>query len=120
MSRTAARAGHAAASATHAAHAARTRIRAAEGAFADMLQCRRAPFAATSGDGEAASAVATLPHGFREPVSMTTALPSRDDIDQAIRSLGLATTASELQGALLGWLAGGGSADGNWLAGMMA
>jgi uncharacterized protein YgfB (UPF0149 family) len=51
---------------------------------------------------------------------MTTALPSRDDIDQAIRSLGLATTASELQGALLGWLAGGGSADGNWLAGMMA
>lgn len=51
---------------------------------------------------------------------MTTALPSRGDIDQAIRSLGLATTASELQGALLGWLAGGGSADGNWLGAVMA
>ncbi|GAA5004399.1 UPF0149 family protein [Pseudoluteimonas lycopersici] len=51
---------------------------------------------------------------------MTNALPSRGDIDEAIRSLGLATTASELQGALLGWLAGGGSADGNWLAAVMA
>jgi uncharacterized protein YgfB (UPF0149 family) len=51
---------------------------------------------------------------------MTSALPSRGEIDEAIRAHGLATTASELQGALLGWLAGGGSADGNWLAGMMA
>ena len=51
---------------------------------------------------------------------MTSTLPSRDDIDEAIRALGLATTAPELQGALLGWLAGGGSADGNWLAAVMA
>lgn len=51
---------------------------------------------------------------------MTSTLPSRDDIDEAIRALGLATTASELQGALLGWLAGGGVADGHWLAAVMA
>ena len=51
---------------------------------------------------------------------MTSTLPSRDDIDEAIRALGLATTAPELQGALLGWLAGGGSVDGNWLAAVMA
>jgi len=51
---------------------------------------------------------------------MTSALPSRGDIDEAIRALGLATTASELQGALLGWLAGGGAADGQWLAAVMA
>ena len=51
---------------------------------------------------------------------MTSALPSRDDVDEAARTLGLATTSSELQGALLGWLAGGGSADGNWLAAVMA
>jgi uncharacterized protein YgfB (UPF0149 family) len=51
---------------------------------------------------------------------MTSALPSRDDVDQAARALGLATTPSELQGALLGWLAGGGKADGHWLAAVMA
>jgi uncharacterized protein YgfB (UPF0149 family) len=51
---------------------------------------------------------------------MTSALPLRGDIDEAIRALGLATTASELQGALLGWLSGGGSADGHWLAAVMA
>ena len=47
---------------------------------------------------------------------MTSEMPLRGDIDAAIRALGLATTASELQGALLGWLAGGGSADNDWLA----
>lgn len=51
---------------------------------------------------------------------MTSALPSRDDVDEAARMLGLGATPSELQGALLGWLAGGGSADGNWLAAVMA
>ena len=51
---------------------------------------------------------------------MTRALPSRGDIDEAARSLGLAVAASELHGALLGWLAGGGSGDGNWLAAVMA
>ena len=51
---------------------------------------------------------------------MTSTLPSRDDIDKAIRALGLATTASELQGGLLGWLAGGGAADDHWLAAVMA
>jgi uncharacterized protein YgfB (UPF0149 family) len=51
---------------------------------------------------------------------MTSALPSRGEIDEAIRAHGLAAPASELQGALLGWLAGGGAADGNWLAAVMA
>jgi uncharacterized protein YgfB (UPF0149 family) len=51
---------------------------------------------------------------------MTSALPSRDDVDQAARAFGLATTPSELQGALLGWLAGGGKADGQWLGAVMA
>ena len=51
---------------------------------------------------------------------MTHALPSRDEIDQAARALGLATASSELQGALLGWLSGGGDAEGNWLAAVMA
>ena len=51
---------------------------------------------------------------------MTSEMPLRGDIDAAIRALGLATTASELQGALLGWLAGGGSADNDWLAAVMA
>ena len=51
---------------------------------------------------------------------MTSALPSRGEIDEAARALGLATTPSELQGALLGWLAGGGDADDNWLAAVMA
>ena len=51
---------------------------------------------------------------------MASALPSRGEIDEATRALGLATTPSELQGALLGWLAGGGSADGHWLAAVMA
>lgn len=51
---------------------------------------------------------------------MTSALPSRNDVDEAARALGLAAAPSELQGALLGWLAGGGDADGNWLAAVMA
>lgn len=51
---------------------------------------------------------------------MTSALPPGGDIEQATRAIGLATTPSELQGALLGWLAGGGDADGNWLAAVMA
>jgi uncharacterized protein YgfB (UPF0149 family) len=51
---------------------------------------------------------------------MTSALPFRDDVDAATRALGLGATPSELQGALLGWLAGGGDAEGNWLAAVMA
>jgi uncharacterized protein YgfB (UPF0149 family) len=51
---------------------------------------------------------------------MTSEMPLRGEIDAAIRSLGLAATPSELQGALLGWLSGGGSAEGNWLAAVMA
>jgi uncharacterized protein YgfB (UPF0149 family) len=51
---------------------------------------------------------------------MTSAMPSRGEIDAAAQAFGLATPASELQGALLGWLCGGGSADGNWLAAVMA
>ena len=52
--------------------------------------------------------------------TLTSALPSRGEIETAAHALGLATTPSELHGALLGWLAGGGSADGNWLAAVMA
>jgi uncharacterized protein YgfB (UPF0149 family) len=51
---------------------------------------------------------------------MTSALPFRGDVDAAARALGLGATPSELQGALLGWLAGGGDAGGNWLAAVMA
>lgn len=47
-------------------------------------------------------------------------LPDIAAVDAASRQLGLATDASELHGALCGWLAGGGAADGTWLARALA
>lgn len=46
---------------------------------------------------------------------MSTDLPSLREIDDASRSLGLGVGASELHGALCGWLAGGGSDGPDWL-----
>lgn len=42
-------------------------------------------------------------------------LPSLDDVDSAARALALGVGASELHGALCGWLAGGGATDAGWL-----
>lgn len=43
-------------------------------------------------------------------------LPPISEIDAQIRGLSLSTTASELHGALCGWLSGGGGGHGDWLA----
>ncbi len=43
-------------------------------------------------------------------------LPSWAEVDTQIGRLSLSVAASELHGALCGWLAGGGSNDGQWLA----
>lgn len=45
-----------------------------------------------------------------------TELPSSSAVDAEIRRLSLAMSASELHGALCGWLAGGGATDGDWLS----
>lgn len=47
-------------------------------------------------------------------------LPDIAAVDAASRQLGLAMDASELHGALCGWLAGGGATDGTWLARALA
>ena len=47
-------------------------------------------------------------------------LPEIADVAAASRQLGLAMDASELHGALCGWLAGGGTADDTWLARALA
>lgn len=47
-------------------------------------------------------------------------LPDIADVAAASRQLGLAMDASELHGALCGWLAGGGTADDTWLARALA
>jgi len=47
-------------------------------------------------------------------------LPALSDIDQAARQLGLGIDASELHGALCGWLAGGGAQTPDWLAQVLA
>lgn len=41
-------------------------------------------------------------------------LPAFAEVDAAVRGLGLGTDASELHGALCGWLAGGGSLTPHW------
>lgn len=46
-------------------------------------------------------------------------LPSLAEVDAALRPLDLATHASELHGALTGWLAGGGADTPAWLAQVM-
>jgi yecA family protein len=47
-------------------------------------------------------------------------LPALNDIEQAVRPLGLGIDASELHGALCGWLAGGGAQTPDWLAQVLA
>jgi len=47
-------------------------------------------------------------------------LPDIADVAAASQQLGLAMDAPELHGALCGWLAGGGAADGAWLAHALA
>ncbi|TXH74068.1 MAG: UPF0149 family protein [Lysobacteraceae bacterium] len=47
-------------------------------------------------------------------------LPSLFDIEDAVRDLGLGVGASELHGALCGWLAGGGDDSPQWLARVLA
>lgn len=56
---------------------------------------------------------------------MSASLPSSDlpglyEIEDAARAMGLGVGASELHGALCGWLAGGGSDSPRWLAQVMA
>jgi hypothetical protein len=48
------------------------------------------------------------------------ALPSVEDIEDAIRARALGVGASELHGALCGWLAGGGADTPQWLARVLA
>ena len=47
-------------------------------------------------------------------------LPLPADVDAAVRELGLGMDASELHGALAGWLAGGGAQERDWLANVTA
>ena len=47
-------------------------------------------------------------------------LPDLDTVDGAIRARGLGVAASELHGALCGWLAGGGQDSPRWLAQVLA
>lgn len=47
---------------------------------------------------------------------MPATLPALAEVDAATRPLGLGVAASELHGALCGWLAGGGGGALNWLA----
>ncbi len=47
-------------------------------------------------------------------------LPELFEVEDAVRTLGLGVGASELHGALCGWLAGGGADSPRWLAQVMA
>ncbi|MEO6170862.1 MAG: UPF0149 family protein [Lysobacter sp.] len=47
-------------------------------------------------------------------------LPAWAEVDTQIGRLSLSVAASELHGALCGWLAGGGANDGRWLAHVLA
>ena len=47
-------------------------------------------------------------------------LPTLDEVAEASARLGLATSASELHGAICGWLAGGGETGPGWLGRVMA
>lgn len=51
---------------------------------------------------------------------MAEPLPAAPVLQTELDRLGLASTPWELQGALIGWLAGGGDADGDWLRKVMA
>ena len=47
-------------------------------------------------------------------------LPLPEDVARAERALGVVLPVAELHGALCGWLAGGGAADADWLAKILA
>jgi uncharacterized protein YgfB (UPF0149 family) len=47
-------------------------------------------------------------------------LPLPEDVARAARALGVVLPVAELHGALCGWLAGGGTAEGDWLAQVLA
>jgi uncharacterized protein YgfB (UPF0149 family) len=47
-------------------------------------------------------------------------MPPASEVAAAVRQAGLATDASELHGALSGWIAGGGTAGPDWLARVLA
>lgn len=51
---------------------------------------------------------------------MTATLPSVAEVQDSIRSLGLAVSAFELHGNLCGWLAGGGDNASDWLGRVLA
>ena len=51
---------------------------------------------------------------------MSESLPAAPALQAELDQLGLATTPWELQGALIGWIAGGGDADREWLRKVMA
>ena len=51
---------------------------------------------------------------------MAESLPDAPALQTELDQLGLATSPWELQGALIGWIAGGGDADGGWLGKVMA
>ena len=51
---------------------------------------------------------------------MSENLPALREVDDVIRQLGLAIDASELHGALCGWLVAGGAAIDNWLGPVLA
>lgn len=51
---------------------------------------------------------------------MAESLPTASALQAEIDQLELATTPWELQGALIGWIAGGGDADGEWLRKVIA
>lgn len=50
----------------------------------------------------------------------SSSLPGLYEIEEAVRAMGLGVGASELHGALCGWLAGGGGDSPRWLAQVMA
>lgn len=51
---------------------------------------------------------------------MSSALPALNEVEEACRGLGIGVGASELHGALCGWLAGAGADGPDWLAQVLA
>ncbi len=79
----------------------------------------RQPSLATGVDGAVVTLTVTpLPRTRALPVSESDLIPLPElaAVDGEIQQLSLATTASELHGALCGWLSGGGASTPSWLA----
>lgn len=62
----------------------------------------------------------TVTLAIRRCTSVSTSPPALTEVDDAIRTLGLGVDASELHGALCGWLAGGGAQTTGWLKQILA